>query len=404
MSTTQITKSPRLSSIPFSILDLKAQAVRLPISKGAQILLSELLTWSGERGYCWWGKPAIANDLNWSTSEVWRRATELKLAGLLEVIPRPGRSNYWIPLPGRNRMERFQNERAPIAIPRRPFLKENEKLKRCTIPQHGICTEEPPPSPNPANVNAVKVCSEEISPLAKTTPDIPVESAHEPVPVVQAPFQPEPIRQKPFPPKSVQQETTSTTPGNPKTNFPLTQDHLFLVEEIERVTGDTWSRGHFVNLVRQTDEQTIYSALSVTKEKISLESGVNAGAYFTATVRGLTGLKNLGQPYSPPSVPLMRPPEPKRQLDQRPKPIEIPEPDPEPLDIEGMKKGWLLLYRPGNVGSVLSVIGRCLEGWDVSATWNSLLSERQGEPEEAVLHELLDLAGLKVEYAIDAGR
>ena len=132
--------TPRNPSTPFSILDLKAQAVRLPISKGAQILLSELLTWSGERGYCWWGKPAIAKDLNWSVSEVWRRATELKRAGLLEVVPRPGRSNYWVPLPGRNRMERVQNELAPLADSRGPFLKEKRKeLKRCVVPNQSTC-------------------------------------------------------------------------------------------------------------------------------------------------------------------------------------------------------------------------------------------------------------------------
>ena len=65
------------------------------------------------------------------------------------------------------------------------------------------------------------------------------------------------------------------------------------MEEIERVTGDTWSRGHFINLVRQTDENTIYAALSVAREKMSLESGVKGGAYFTATLKGMLGLSCL---------------------------------------------------------------------------------------------------------------
>jgi hypothetical protein len=396
MSTLQITKSSYDPSIPFSILDLKAQAVRLPISKGAQILLSELLTWSGERGYCWWGKPAIANDLNWSTSEVWRRATELKLAGLLEVIPRPGRSNYWVPLPGRNRIERVQNELAPIAGSRYPsYEKKIENLKRCTVPNHGTGTHEPPPS-SESNENAVNICTEDRSLVTKTTTNIPaIESIPEPVPVSQVPSQPEPICQKPH---------SSVLVPKPQTRSPLTPDHLALVDEIERVTADTWSRGNFINLVRQTDEQTIWSALSVTKEKIALESGVNAGAYFTATVKGLIGLKKLGQPYFPLPGHPVRSPEPKTQPPQQRTPIEIPEPDPEPLDLESMKKGWMLLYRPGNVGSVLNVIGRCLEGWDVSETWKTLLAERHREPEKAVLHELLDLAGLKVQYAVDAGR
>ena len=148
MSIGQCNNSSPDPSIPFSILDLKAQSVRLPVSKGAQILLSEILTWSGERGYCWWGKPAIAKDLNWSVSEVWRRATELKRVGLLEVVPRPGRSNYWVPLPGRNKMERLQKELTPIATPRGPLEKKKEtEKKRYTVPDHGTSTRSLPSFP-----------------------------------------------------------------------------------------------------------------------------------------------------------------------------------------------------------------------------------------------------------------
>ena len=79
MSIYQTTNSSSSPSIPFSILDLKAQSVRLPVSKGAQILLSELLTWSGERGYCWWSNKAIARDLKWSV--VFRMAQDRRASG-----------------------------------------------------------------------------------------------------------------------------------------------------------------------------------------------------------------------------------------------------------------------------------------------------------------------------------
>ena len=200
------------------------------------------------------------------------------------MVPRPGRSNYWVPLPGRNKMERLQKELAPFAESRGPLEKKKEReQKRCTVPYHGTCTEAPPPSPQPENVNAVKVSSPDKSPISKTTPKAHI--VQEPVPVLQTPPQPKPSPQEPTPP--------SVVPEPKKITAPITQDHLVLVEEIERVTGDTWSRGHFINLVRHVDEQTVYSALSVTREKITLESGINAGAYFTATLRGMMGLSCL---------------------------------------------------------------------------------------------------------------
>jgi hypothetical protein len=280
MSTCQITNSASSSSIPFSILDLKAQAVRLPVSKGAQILLSELLTWSGERGYCWWSNNAIARDLKWSSSCVWRRTSELQRAGLLASIPRPGRSNYWVPLPGSAKMARLENELTPPADSRGSFLKENEKLKRCTVPQPSTGTKQPPPPPEDQNVNAVEVDSEEIPPHQAPQVQEPIQQITSEPPKLTVP---EPIQQAPTPVE---------LPQSPRKPL-LTPEHLFLVEEIERVTGDTWSRGHFINLVRQTDEHTLYAALSVTREKLSLESGVRGGAYFTATLKGMLGLSCL---------------------------------------------------------------------------------------------------------------
>ena len=144
MSTGQCSNSSSDASTKFSILDLKTQAVRLPVSKAAQILLSELLTWSGERGYCWWSVPKIAKDLNWSASVVWRKGTELKDAGLLAVIPRPGRSNYWIPLPGSGKVQRILNELTPLAESRGHEKKMKNSSKRstvykdCTIPLHPL--------------------------------------------------------------------------------------------------------------------------------------------------------------------------------------------------------------------------------------------------------------------------
>lgn len=394
MSFVEISKPSHHPSISFSILDLKAQAVRLSVSKGSQILLSELLTWSGERRYCWWSIPKIAKDLGWSSSAVWRSSTELKESGLLAVIPRPGRSNYWIPLPGRDRVERLQKELAPLAESRPPFLKEKEKSqKRCTVPDLGTSTEQPPPSPESENVNAIKICPEEMAPLQGTTSDTPLESVQEPIPVPQDPFQPEPIRQKPTP---------SVVARQPKTKASITPEQIFLVEEIERVTGDTWSRGHFINLVRQTDEQTIYSALSVTREKMSLESGVRGGAYFTATLRGMMGLAGLGQessgisitqpPLSPPV--LTTPARPKSHLEQ------YMEPEPEPCDPEALKRGWRLHYRGAGIGGMLSLVQRCVPlSVDVRSLWGDVRETFPGMEEAGLVDRFLDVVAMRMRHA-----
>lgn len=389
MSIAQITRSLSRSSIPFSILDLKAQAVRLSVSKGAQILLSELLTWSGERGYCWWGKPAIAKDLNWSVSEVWRRATELKGAGLLEVIPRPGRSNYWIPLPGRNKVERVQKDLTPLATPRCPsYEKKTENLKRCTVPNHSTCTEAPPPSPT--NVNAVKLFSPDTSPTVPTTS--PVDIAQESIPVVQTPSQPAKTPQDPTFPVITQKSEPHPA---------LTQDHLVLVEKIERVTGDTWSRGHFINLVRQVDEQTVYAALSVTREKIALESGVNGGAYFTATLKGMMALAGLGEKSSYPSIPQpLRSPHVPTPSEVRPMSRCIPIEEPDPVDPESLKKGWRVSYKSGGVTSLLTWIQRCVPSTlDVTTLWTDVRTALPEVEESFAMDRFLDTVVTRMKHA-----
>lgn len=397
MSSAQVSKSSPDPSIPFSILDLKAQAVRLPVSKGAQILLSELLTWSGEKGYCWWSVPKIAKDLRWSSSAVWRRATELKRAGLLEVIPRPGRSNFWVPLPGKAKMERLRSELTPLATPRGPsYEKKTENLKRCTVKGHCGSTDLPslPPSPN---VNALKICSNEMSPIPKTGMNTSEASIQDLNPILQR-LSDQPIQHE---------SESSTLPPKFKTTVPITSDHLLLVEEIERVTGDTWSRGHFVNLVRQTDEQTVYAALSVTKEKMTTESGVNPGAYLTATLKGMIGLSSLGgkcpnhvvhrQP-CPDYPPTTAPSRPLRWISHP------DEPKPEPIDPESMKKGWRIHYRGSGLPSMLSLVQRCVPlSVDVTGLWRDVRETFSGMEESVLIDRLLDTVVTRVRHAEKMG-
>jgi hypothetical protein len=362
MSINQITNSPPSRSIPFSILDLKAQAVRLPISKGAQILLSELLTWSGERGYCWWSNNAIARDLKWSVSSVWRRTAELQEAGLLASIPRPGRSNYWVPLPGLAKLARLKNELTPLADSRRPFLKENYKLKRCTVQKDCSNIEKPPPSPEPKNDNAVKSPSE-ISPKPNQRQDLLSE--------------------------------TKTSNQKPKAN--LTPDQWFLIHDIEQECRDFHSRGNFINLVRRHDEEVIRTALSVTREKIALESGVNAGAYFYRTLQSMIGDRN--RPACNEPEPMARTHEASHLLNSIPSPM-IAEPDLEPVDPESLKKGWRLHYKASGLKRMLSLVQRCIPLCvDVARLWVDVRETFPGMEESLLINRFLDTVVTRAKHA-----
>ncbi|AFM28233.1 helix-turn-helix domain-containing protein [Desulfomonile tiedjei] len=392
----QCISSPIDSSIPFSILDLKAQAVRLPVSKGAQILLSELLTWSGERGYCWWSKEAIAKDLKWSSSSVWRRTAELQEAGFLASIPRPGRSNYWVPLPGPAKMARLENELTPVADSRYPLEKKIEKTqKRCTVHQPSTGTEQLPPSPLPANDNASKI-SELESRITKLEQTLPTPRSKAPIPenVVHS---------------SNPQRSSSSAPLKPN----LSPEDRLLLQDIEETCHDFHSRGCFINIIREYPEETIRAALSVTRETLATVSGTNGGAYFLATLRGMAAVcaaEDSPQPKTHPShwseSEVIRPVAPCVQPRERTPATGMsgqaatspPLPEPEQPDPAALIKGWRLLYEPGNVQRMLSGIKRCFSQCDVHKIWENLKGEMIHLTEEGLVSEFLDLMAMKVCY------
>jgi hypothetical protein len=229
--------------------------------------------------------------------------------------------------------------------------------------------------------------------LQGANPNILIESVQEAIPVVHTP-QPEPLRQKPTPPVMV---------PKPKAQASITPEQIFLVEEIERTTGDTWSRGHFVNLVRQTDEQTIYAALSVTREKKSLESGVNLGAYFTATVRGMIGLASLGaRPVADVMTPQSRSDYPTSPPPARPafRPLQPDEPEPEPFDPESLKRGWRLHYRGAGIRGMITLMQRCVPvSVDVGTLWVDVRETFPGMEESILIDRLLDTVVTRVRHA-----
>ena len=375
------------------------------LSHSVRIFFAHLVMWAWKNRRCWWSISAMASKFSVSERTIQRWTAELVDAGLVIVNHRPGRSNEIYPL-----VEGLTDDVGTGVTSCVSPIKETEnKIERCTVePTTVPSIQEPPPSPDPLepeNVNAFK-----ISP----------ESIPEPPPATPQPTQvQEPVSDHSSTPntfgahneinsdsdQSPLVETAPTQPHRPiqiKPN-PVTQNDLYLVEEIERATGDTWSKGHFLNLVRQHDEQLIWSALSVTKEKLALESGVNGGAYFTSTLRGMTGLQGLGSTPQPPTAPAPSPTPTQPEQRVHGKRTPIAEPEPEPIDPHTLGKGWKLLYKSGQVDAVLSNVSRCLPDWNPQRVWADLRKEQPDETEEVVLDQILELAALRLEMRATAG-
>ncbi len=131
------------------------------------------------------------------------------------------------------------------------------------------------------------------------------------------------------------------------------------------------------------------TALPITREKMTLESGINAGGYFTGVVRGLAGLQSLGQPVRSPEE------KPSRQSAQPvPETCTTHEIESDKIDSESLKRGWKTTYRMGGLTSMLSWIGRC--GVDAGELWATTCEEFTGKDEAWSVDRLLDAAAMRM--------
>lgn len=352
-------------SISFDLTDhplgnLLKVATNTNLSVEARLLYVILVLMAWSKGRCWPSQAYQAQALGRSDRAVRNYQQELEKAGLMLIDRTPGRVNYYHPviLAGTHSKTPEPDYRPTPETGCRVTLKEELQNVDNVSPTDDLGTHSPFTPPDQENVNAIQ---------------IPPKSASKP------------------------HRAHSSQPRKPS----ITPNQIFLVEEIERTTGDTWSRGHFLNLVRQVDEQTIWSALSVTREKISLESGVNAGAYFTSTLRGMAEIKSLGAHKSSSTPPVSL--ETTDQSSAQSCSVSEP-PVLEEIDPSGLVKGWKIMYRPGDLSAVLSQVQRCLPGWDAQSTWQTLNLDRAGASEEEVLDEFLDLCALKVQFQSDYSR
>ena len=385
MSYSAVTESnPSISFDPgvHPLGNLLKVATNQSLSVEARLLYVILVMMAWSKGRCWPSQQYQSEALGRSDRQVRRYHQELERAGILGINRRPGQSSFYYPWLLHQTPDTCDLRAQDTGV-RVTLKKEQVQNVKNVIPPHPKppCSEKLS-SANEDNVNAIEAYSKaeefrlDKMSISESEPSQDVHSRSQEPPPASTPVRPKgPSGSKP----------------------PLTQDHMFLVEEIERVTGDTWSRGYFVNLVRQVDEQTIWAALSVTREKMALESGVNGGAYFSSTVRGMAGLHSL-TPHRPSPVT-------SNEFDvgpldsNQPSKVSIPKPEPvDEIDPTALVKGWKVMYRPGNVSSVLSQVGRCLPSWDAQSTWESLRQDRVGECEETVLDEFLDLCAVKVQF------
>lgn len=299
-STLQHTNPSPFQSTVFASLH---EAQRAPVSHQARGLLTSLVLWSGKKGFCWWGIPRIARELHTSESSARRWKKELTRAGLVEELTRKGRSSYLIPFPAEFRgllpAGMLKADGGPL--PRVTLVKEKEnKISNvCTLPE-----TMNPPEPERKNVVKIRQDSKPEEPLSEQSiPEVP-ERIEEP----------EPVR--------------ATRPKPQRRPF-----DLGLVHELEQLTRDFHSRGAWIRVCRELDEQVIRTAMSATQCAMLETSGVRGGAYFLGTLKNLCGFsfKRFERPAT------VDPPRIKPDLDGALRSLELRFPD---LIVREMFTAW----------------------------------------------------------------
>ena len=294
---------------------LHDSAIAAGMSGNARALLTKLVLWSGTKGFCWWSVPKIAREIERSQRQVRRLLRELEGGGYLTSVPDPGRTNYLIPYPStfhgaltklvaagpRKRMSGVSNSFQPSSGAVEVGFSERGKKNL----QNKTLAGEPPPAveipstgepgqpQNALDIGPSKDQTAHIEPI--TAPLRAVEPAESPVAAPQRSAVP-PVEQAPH--------TRTYEPKGPEKNS-LPRDVEFIVEQIEQVTGDHHSRGAFIRIARNVDEQAIYLALSSVKCAMDCGTVYRPGGYFIGVVKAAAGFSFRGS--SPGSLPDKKP-------------------------------------------------------------------------------------------------
>ena len=133
---------------------------------------------------------------------------------------------------------------------------------------------------------------------------------------------------------------------------------------------------------------------------MSLESGVNGGAYFTSTLKGMTGLGNLiAKPESHSITQQLQPQYPTPEPVNRLKSYIVHSDEPEPIDPNAMKKGWRLCYKNSGVSSLLSWVEKCLPtSLDVTKLWTDIQTALPGTGEPLQVDKFLDTVVIRMKH------
>jgi hypothetical protein len=192
--------------------------------------------------------------------------------------------------------------------------KEIQEKNVCTLPENTN-------HPEPERKNVVEVRQD----------SKPEESIQEPILEQSMSAEPESIEESETAPP-VSEEPEAVRVSRPK---PVSRPFdMELVHDIESVTKDYHSRGAWISVVRELDEQTIRTALSATQCARLEQSGVNAGAYFIGTLRNMSGF-TFKEPRSRGTV---APPRSERDLSEALRSLELRFPE---ILVSEMFKTWL---------------------------------------------------------------
>jgi hypothetical protein len=249
----------------------------------------------------------MARHFGVSVRTVQRWKGDLIQAGLLIELQRIGRAPFLVPYP--NGMTAPSDERQnPIStapsedktvtggVTNLTPLSEKKTEKENVVPFSEISTtcEETPSEPN-VNVDCLRLEEKNLDPLPPVEPETAYAQGTEAPPSNPAGEgedreSVEPLTNDiPGPQDTYQGEQTRIqhpceAPTEHRNGTVFDMD---LVRQIETVTHDYGSRGAWIQIIQRVDRDSIFMAMSATRDKLACESAVNPGRYFIGCVRHL---------------------------------------------------------------------------------------------------------------------
>jgi hypothetical protein len=449
---------------------------RSELTKGAKILYSQLRVSAGPKGFVYYRVHRLAEDTNSSISSTKEYLQELRTVGLVIPEYRPGHSNKWyvydpdptwdgkvpesptqpVDRPGSSRWSDGGSAGPPATLKNvlQDVRTQNVKNVRgaedieVRVPDHEVWDEA-----NDENVDKSWPSDKIQDPETNEEVRVPPEDAdtyayppattevkndfQEPSDHLQTPQPAEPEstmdRVTPSVPDDQQSPGSPVAPGpkeaerntipengqNRTRNVPSRhREKIFdttLLAEILEMTGDYKSRGCWISVIRQVDEDSIRYGLSCLRQaEVDGTMIERPGAYLLSVLREHNEIRfgsktrKSGNGVSPSTRNPDRVPSTAYSGDQVPTtpprptvftPSAPPEPDPPQPSIEELVKGWRFAAGTIGVPRVLEIMKTTIgDSLDPSTLWSQVKELCTGLDERTLLDRFLQVVTTRLRH------